>query len=119
MGFARPAHEQSARDEPLKNYTSFRVGGPADLLSMPEDKDELLSIIKQASVLNIPITLIGGGTNVLITDKGIRGLLQTIREVTPGDDTGQVEHHRRQTVGGNFRYLAKNHSKDQCGQNRL
>ncbi len=63
------------RDEPLKNYTSFRVGGPADLLSKPEDKNELLSIIKQASVLNIPITFIGGGTNILVTDKGIRGLV--------------------------------------------
>jgi UDP-N-acetylmuramate dehydrogenase len=69
------------RDEPLKNYTSFRVGGPADLLSMPEDKDELLSIIKQASALNIPITLIGSGTNILITDKGIRGLVINTKQL--------------------------------------
>ncbi len=52
------------KDEPLKRYTSFKVGGPADVLFVPEDKNELLSSINQASVLNVPITLIGGGTNV-------------------------------------------------------
>ncbi len=78
---ANPAHItltqkfKLLKDESLKSYTSFGVGGPADLLSVPDDRDELLSVIKQASILNIPITLIGAGTNVLITDKGIRGLV--------------------------------------------
>jgi len=62
-------------DEPLKKYTSFRIGGPADLLAMPEDKLELKKLLKKAAALDIPVTLFGGGTNILITDKGIRGLV--------------------------------------------
>ena len=66
-------------DEPLKKYTSFKVGGPADLLALPKNKQELKSLLKQASYLNIPVTLFGGGTNLLITDKGIRGLVIVTR----------------------------------------
>ena len=62
-------------DEPLKKYTSFKIGGPADLLAMPKDKLELNKLLTKSSTLNIPVTLFGGGTNVLITDKGIRGLV--------------------------------------------
>ena len=62
-------------DEPLKKYTSFKIGGPADLLALPKDKLELKKLLTKSSTLNIPVTLFGGGTNVLITDKGIRGLV--------------------------------------------
>ncbi len=62
-------------DEPLKSYTSFRVGGPADLLALPRTMKELKGLLETASKLDIPITLLGGGTNVLISDKGIRGLV--------------------------------------------
>ncbi len=62
-------------DEPLKKYTSFKIGGPADLLAMPKDKLELKKLLTKSSTLNIPVTLFGGGTNILITDKGIRGLV--------------------------------------------
>jgi len=62
-------------DEPLKKYSSFKIGGPADLLALPEDKLALKKIIKKAAMLDIPVTLFGGGTNILITDKGIRGLV--------------------------------------------
>ncbi len=62
-------------DEPLKRYTSFKIGGPADLLAMPKDKLELKALLIKASTLDIPVTLFGGGTNILVTDKGIRGLV--------------------------------------------
>ncbi|SDT84082.1 UDP-N-acetylmuramate dehydrogenase [Desulfobacula phenolica] len=62
-------------DEPLKNYTSFKVGGPADLLALPKDQQELKQLLKEASNLDIRVTLFGGGTNILISDKGIRGLV--------------------------------------------
>ncbi len=62
-------------DAPLKGYTSFKVGGPADLLALPESKNELEQLLNEASALDIPITLFGGGTNLLVTDKGIRGLV--------------------------------------------
>lgn len=62
-------------DESLKNYTSIKVGGPADLLALPKDKQELKTLLKKAFDLDIPVTLFGGGTNLLVTDKGIRGLV--------------------------------------------
>lgn len=62
-------------DEPLKPYTSFRVGGPADLLALPEDEDGLCALVEWARAGGIPLTLIGGGYNLLVSDKGVRGLV--------------------------------------------
>jgi UDP-N-acetylmuramate dehydrogenase len=62
-------------NESLKPYTSFKVGGSADLLAMPGTAEELKELLRAASEYDIPVTLLGGGTNVLITDKGIRGLV--------------------------------------------
>ena len=63
------------RDEPLKPYTSFKVGGPADLLALPKTVEELKALLGYALQQDIPVTLLGGGTNVLVSDKGIRGLV--------------------------------------------
>lgn len=68
-------------DERLEKYTSFNVGGPADLLALPENKQDLKHLLKQASFLGIPVSFIGGGSNLLITDKGIRGLVVIMRHL--------------------------------------
>lgn len=62
-------------DEPMKNHTSIKIGGPADLFAMPETQDEFIDLIKTAYNENISLTIIGDGTNLLIKDKGIRGLV--------------------------------------------
>jgi UDP-N-acetylmuramate dehydrogenase len=64
-------------DEPLKRYTAWKIGGPADALLEPRDTDELIGAVKRAREHDIPVTVLGGGTNVLVRDGGIRGL--TIR----------------------------------------
>ena len=64
-------------DEPLKRYTAWKIGGPADALLEPGSVDELVSATEKAAVHDVPVTILGGGTNVLIRDGGIRGL--TIR----------------------------------------
>jgi UDP-N-acetylmuramate dehydrogenase len=64
-------------DEPLKRYTAWKIGGPADTLLEPRDADELIAAVKKAREHDIPVTVLGGGTNVLVRDGGIRGL--TIR----------------------------------------
>ena len=64
-------------DEPLKRYTAWKIGGPADALLEPANTDELIEAIKKAREHGIPVTVLGGGTNVLVRDGGIRGL--TIR----------------------------------------
>ena len=45
-------------DEPLKNYTSFKVGGPADLLALPKDKEELKALLKIKSSLELLIMVV-------------------------------------------------------------
>ena len=64
-------------DEPLKRYTAWKIGGPADALLEPKSVDDLIEATKKAREHDVPITILGGGTNVLIRDGGIRGL--TIR----------------------------------------
>ena len=64
-------------DEPLKRYTSWKIGGPADALLQPESAGELVRAVEKAREHGVPVTILGGGTNVLIRDGGIRGL--TIR----------------------------------------
>ena len=62
-------------DESLAKYTSIGIGGRADLLAKPKNKNDLKILIQSARELDIPVTLFGGGTNLLITDRGIRGLV--------------------------------------------
>lgn len=64
-------------DEPLKRYTAWKIGGPADALLEPTSTDELISAVEKAREHGVPVTILGGGTNVLVRDGGIRGL--TIR----------------------------------------
>ena len=62
-------------DEPMAAHTSFRVGGPADAYAVPESPEVLRKLIRGCGERNIPHTLIGGGTNLLVRDKGIRGVV--------------------------------------------
>jgi UDP-N-acetylmuramate dehydrogenase len=64
-------------DEPLKRYTAWKIGGPADALLEPKDTGELVEAVEKAREHGVPVTVLGGGTNVLVRDGGIRGL--TIR----------------------------------------
>ncbi|ABG05720.1 UDP-N-acetylmuramate dehydrogenase [Rubrobacter xylanophilus DSM 9941] len=64
-------------DEPLRRYTAWKIGGPADALLEPSSIQELLSAVELAGEHGVPVTVLGGGTNVLVRDGGIRGL--TIR----------------------------------------
>jgi UDP-N-acetylmuramate dehydrogenase len=68
-------------DESMENHTSIKVGGPADLFAMPETNNDFISLISFASKNSIPLTIIGDGTNLLIRDKGIRGLVITTRKL--------------------------------------
>ncbi|MEK6533844.1 MAG: FAD-binding protein, partial [Nitrospirota bacterium] len=70
---------------PLKDYTSFRIGGPADVLVEPADVDDVARLVRQTKAQKLPLFVVGG-TNLLIRDKGIRGVvvhlgkLRAIRE---------------------------------------
>ncbi len=59
----------------LAPYTSWKVGGPADFFFQPQSVRELTDALDWADKDALPLTLLGGGTNVLVSDKGIRGLV--------------------------------------------
>jgi len=62
-------------DEPMKKHTSFKVGGPADILVTPEDVKEVQAIIKICKEKKVVYFLIGNGSNLLVRDGGIRGVV--------------------------------------------
>lgn len=70
-----PVRLSAQFDEPMADHTSFRVGGPADIFVEPASVDQLIGCITKAKALNIPVFILGGGSNVLVSDRGIRGLV--------------------------------------------
>jgi len=62
------------RDEPLGPFTWLRVGGPAELLFLPADEEDLASLIRRLPP-EVPVTVLGAGSNVIVRDGGIRGLV--------------------------------------------
>ena len=62
-------------DEPLKNHTSLRIGGPADFFISPNNIEDLKKAVSISKEYNIPFRVMGNGTNLLILDSGIRGLV--------------------------------------------
>lgn len=63
------------KNEPMASHTSFKVGGPADIFSKPETMEILMELLGQAKSREIPVTFLGEGTNLLVRDRGIRGLV--------------------------------------------
>jgi UDP-N-acetylmuramate dehydrogenase len=75
------------RNAPLAPLTTFRVGGPADWMIDLRGASELRRAIEIAGRAGVPITVLGGGSNVLVSDRGVRGLVIRVHggEVTPLD----------------------------------
>lgn len=61
--------------EPLRDHTSFRIGGPADLFFQPKDQEDLRAAVTVARRHAIPCFVLGGGNNLLVADDGIEGLV--------------------------------------------
>ncbi len=71
--------EKILYNEPMKKYTTFKVGGPAECLIKIENINELKEILKFTNENNIKLTVLGNGSNVLILDKGISGITLIIK----------------------------------------
>jgi UDP-N-acetylmuramate dehydrogenase len=67
------AADRVRRDVPLAPLTTFKVGGPAEFLIDVQSEDELAAIVAAARECDVPVTLLGGGSNVLVADRGVRG----------------------------------------------
>jgi UDP-N-acetylmuramate dehydrogenase len=67
-------------DEPMRHHTSFRIGGPADVLVMPGSVADLRGAIRLARRHGVPLTLTGNGSNLLVRDGGLRGIVIKLGE---------------------------------------
>ncbi len=61
--------------EELWKHTSFRIGGPADLFIIPESGNDLIKLLKSLIAEDIPYLILGGGSNLLVSDQGVRGVV--------------------------------------------
>ena len=63
------------RNAPMKEYTSFRTGGPADLLVEPQGEEQLAQILRCCNAQGLQPVILGNGSNVLVADEGLRGVV--------------------------------------------
>ena len=67
------------KDEPMNKHTSFKTGGTSDFFVKIENETQLKNILEYAKQNQIPITIVGNGTNLLVRDKGIRGIVINLK----------------------------------------
>ncbi|HSA78058.1 MAG TPA: UDP-N-acetylmuramate dehydrogenase [Nitrospirota bacterium] len=85
------------RDEPLSRHTSFGIGGPADVLAYPSDRDDLIALLSGIKKQGTSYVVIGSGTNLLVRDGGFRGVVICLQRF----GTIRIEREYR-SVGGTF-----------------
>lgn len=81
-------------DEKLSTYVNFKVGGPADILLIPNSKEQVIKSIAVCKENNIPVYVIGNGSNILVRDGGFRGVvisLKGVHNVTVNDERIEAE----------------------------
>ncbi|MBI4635806.1 MAG: UDP-N-acetylmuramate dehydrogenase [Candidatus Rokubacteria bacterium] len=81
--------------EPLSFHTSLRIGGPADIFVMPQDIDDIRHALLFAEREQLPVAIIGGGNNLLIGDRGMRGVVLKLEGCL-----GRAEFHGEEAVAG-------------------
>ena len=78
-------------NEPMAKHTSFRIGGPAEVMAFPKTKEELSELLKTSALLDTKPVILGAGTNVLAPDAGMSGLVVCLKDCLGGmerlDDT--------------------------------
>ncbi len=80
---------------PLAPFTTWRIGGPAQLLATPADRDDLVLALSWASGRGTDWRLLGNGSNLLVRDEGVRGLVLRVRKVLE-----QIDHDGKRLVAG-------------------
>jgi UDP-N-acetylmuramate dehydrogenase len=76
---ARRVGVKAERNAPLAKLTTMRVGGPADLLATAHNAFELRALVRFARSRELPLTLVGRGSNIVVSDRGVRGLVVHVR----------------------------------------
>lgn len=83
--------------EPMNKHTSFRIGGPAELMVFPSDEAELAGIIKSARSGKLPLFILGEGTNLLVRDKGIKGVVISLTSRLAGNCFRNIVHLKEES----------------------
>jgi UDP-N-acetylmuramate dehydrogenase len=97
--------ERIRRDEPLASYTTFRVGGPAEWFFEPRTSGEIVTAMQLAHAAGVRVVLLGGGSNVLVSDAGVRGLVLHPRGgAIEALDDGHVRADAAITINGLVRW---------------
>lgn len=78
-------------DSPMSLHTTWRIGGPADMLVRAPEADDLIAVARWATDEKLPLTVIGGGSNLLVGDRGIRGVVALSR--VPGERAEKLVSH--------------------------
>lgn len=73
-------NEQLKKDEPMKNHTTFRIGGPAMLFASPKGEEQLAKLMKCVKKWQIPFFILGNGSNLLVSDKGYQGVVIEVKD---------------------------------------
>ncbi len=89
--------EQVKIDEPMKGHTNFKIGGNADIFITAKKTEEILEVLKLAKENALKLTILGNGSNVLVSDEGIRGIVLKIS--IPGIDIKKEKESAIITVG--------------------
>lgn len=84
--------------EPLGPYTSLKLGGPAEALAQPRNVEELTRLIQRCRQETVPHRILGGGTNVLVRDDGMRGVVLRMNE--PAFTAVEVKGNRLRAMAG-------------------
>lgn len=97
-------------DEPMAEHTSLRVGGRADLFLEPAGLDDLRGILERSADAGVPCCILGGGFNVLVGDRGIRGCVLSLRrlDLLARLDRDRIEAGAGVAIGELARYAARN-----------
>jgi UDP-N-acetylmuramate dehydrogenase len=81
--------------EPLSFHTSLRIGGPADIFVVPQDVDDIRQTLSFAEREQLPVDVIGGGNNLLASDRGFRGVVLKLEGCL-----GRADFHGEEAVAG-------------------
>lgn len=71
-------------EEPLSKHTSFRIGGPAEAMAFPKNREELAELLKKSCLWDRKPVILGAGTNVLAPDEGMKGLIICLKDCLVG-----------------------------------
>ena len=98
-------------DEPMKKHTTFRIGGPADCFLVPENTDQVRTILQICRQEEVPYFILGNGSNLLVSDQGYRGVvIQLFRNFAGIQVEGKKIHAQAGTLLSTIAAAARNAS---------